>query len=78
MLQASAAVQLVILLKAPPEVKAIVVAAAGPARPKAKALASIIVRIIDKSSEWFEFVLMRGPCHSAFQWISSLFIAKSL
>jgi hypothetical protein len=52
------------LLKAPPEVKAIVVAPAGPARPSAKALASIIVRIIDKSSKWFAFVLMPEPCHS--------------
>jgi hypothetical protein len=59
MLQVLVDVQLVIVLKAPPEVKAIVVAPAGPARPKAKPLASIIVRSIDNFLENGSFVSMQ-------------------
>jgi hypothetical protein len=66
MLQVLADVQLVIVLKAPLEVKAIVVAPAGPARPSAKPLASMIVRSIDKFLAIGSFVSMRKPCQVAF------------
>jgi len=70
---------LVILLKAPLEVKAIVVAPAGPARPIAKALASIIVRVIGKSSEWFAFVsITRTMPRRLFSGLAAFIITTSL